>query len=150
LNRKTRPGRVEAEPFLPFSRPSITAADIAAVADVLKSGWIRTGRVCAELEQQVAGFTGSKHAVALTSATAGMHVLLHAIGVGPGDEVITPSMTRVSTINLIELAGATPVFVDVDRDTLMISADRVEAAITAKTKATCPSTSQARRSTWTR
>jgi UDP-4-amino-4-deoxy-L-arabinose-oxoglutarate aminotransferase len=130
--------RAAARPFLPFSRPSITPADIAAVTKVLESGWITTGAVCAELERQFAVAAGTRHAVALTSATAGMHVLMHALGIGPGDEVVTPSMTWVSTINLIALRGATPVFVDVDRDTLMTTADRVAAAITPRTKLIVP------------
>jgi UDP-4-amino-4-deoxy-L-arabinose-oxoglutarate aminotransferase len=125
-------------PFLPFSRPSITAEDIAAVTKVLQSGWITTGSQSAELEKQFAATVGTQHAVALTSATAGMHLLLRALGVGPGDEVVTPSMTWVSTVNLIALAGATPVFVDVDRDTLMTTADRVAAAITPRTKLIVP------------
>jgi len=127
-----------ARPFLPFSKPSITDEDIAAVAEVLKSGWITTGSRCAELEEQFKSLTGCGHAIAVTSATAGMHILLHAMGVGPGDEVITPSMTWVSTVNLISLCGATPVFVDVDRDTLMTTADRVEAAMTDRTKLVVP------------
>jgi len=133
-----KPLAEEARQFLPFSRPSITAEDIAAVADVLKSGWITTGSRCTELEQQFKAFTGCTHAVAVTSATAGMHLLLHELGIGPGDEVITPSMTWVSTVNLITLCGATPVFVDVDRDTLMTTADHVEEALTDRTKLIVP------------
>lgn len=125
-------------PFLPFSRPSISPADVAAVADVLTSGWITTGARCAALEQRFSALTGSRHAIALTSATAGMHLALHALGIGPGDEVVTPSMTWVSTVNLIALSGATPVFVDVDRDTLMTTAERVEAALTPRTKLIVP------------
>ena len=127
-----------AVPFLPFSRPSITPEDIAAVTKVLQSGWITTGAQSAELERQFAQVVGTQHAVALTSATAGMHLLLRALGIGPGDEVVTPSMTWVSTVNLIALAGATPVFVDVDRDTLMTRADHVAAAITPRTKLIVP------------
>src|ERR1044072_2950734 len=93
------------QPFLPFSKPSITAEDISAVTAVLESGWITTGPRCAELEQQFKALTGSAHAIALSSATAGMHVLLHALELGPGDEVITPSMTWVSTVNLLSLCG---------------------------------------------
>jgi UDP-4-amino-4-deoxy-L-arabinose-oxoglutarate aminotransferase len=132
------PSGAAARPFLSFSRPSITPEDLAAVAAVLESGWITTGSKCAELEERFQALTGSRHAVALTSATAGMHVLLHALGIGPGDEVVTPSMTWVSTVNLITLSGAVPVFVDVDRDTLMTSAERVEAALTPKTKLIVP------------
>ena len=125
-------------PFLPFSKPSITESEIAAVGDVLRSGWITTGAKCTELEQRVCEATGARHAVALTSATAGMQVALHALGIGPGDEVITPSLTWVSTINLITLCGATPVFADVDRDNLMITADTVAPLITERTRLIIP------------
>lgn len=124
--------------FLPFSRPSLTEDDIAAVADVLRSGWITTGPKCAEFEERFAGHVGARGAVAVSSATGGMHVALHALGVGPGDAVITPSMTWVSTINLIALSGARPVFVDVDRNTLMPSADDFIAALTPRTKLVIP------------
>ena len=97
--------------FLPFTRPAITEADINAVVDVLRSGWITNGPRNQELEQRVCELTGSKYAVALASATAGMHLLLKAMKIGPGDEVVTPSMTWVSIVNMIVLAGATPVFV---------------------------------------
>jgi UDP-4-amino-4-deoxy-L-arabinose-oxoglutarate aminotransferase len=123
---------------LPFSRPSITREDVKAVVDVLESGWITTGAKCAELEERFAEAVGCRHAVALTSATAGMHLVLHAHGLGPGDEVVTPSLTWVSTVNLIELCGATPVFVDVERDTAMTTAEHVEAALTSRTKLIVP------------
>jgi UDP-4-amino-4-deoxy-L-arabinose-oxoglutarate aminotransferase len=138
LQQTSPAGTAAVTPFLPFSRPSITESEIAAVADVLRSGWITTGVKNAEFEQRFCEITGCRHAVALTSATAGMHLLLHALGIGPGDEVITPSMTWVSTINLILLAGATPVFVDVDRDTLMTSAELVEPLITERTRLIVP------------
>jgi len=124
--------------FLPFSRPSITEEDISAVADVLRSGWITTGPNVADFERAFCENVGCKRAVALSSATAGMHLVLKALGIGPGDEVITPSMTWVSTINLIVLAGATPVFADVDKDTLMISPDSVEESISPKTRLIVP------------
>ncbi len=124
--------------FLPFSRPSIGDEEVAAVEQVLRSGWITTGPKNQELEQQFAAYVGCKHAVALSSATGGMHIALLALGIGPGDEVITPSQTWVSTANMICLLGATPVFVDVDRDTLMTDAVAIEAAITPRTKAIIP------------
>ncbi|NCC49861.1 MAG: UDP-4-amino-4-deoxy-L-arabinose aminotransferase [Spartobacteria bacterium] len=126
------------ENFLPFSKPSISEADINAIADVLRSGWITTGPHNAEFERQVCNKTGCAHAVALASATAGMHLLLKALNIGPGDEVITPSMTWVSTPNLITLAGAKAVFVDVDRDTLMTSRKLIESHITERTKLIVP------------
>ncbi|MBI3986771.1 MAG: UDP-4-amino-4-deoxy-L-arabinose aminotransferase [Lentisphaerae bacterium] len=124
--------------FLPFSKPEFSEADIQAVGDVLRSGWITTGPHAAKFEEEFGAYTGCKGAVALVSATAGMHVALTALKIGPGDEVITPAMTWVSTANLIVLAGATPVFVDVDRDTLMILADRLSSAVTEKTKLIVP------------
>ncbi|WP_140221378.1 UDP-4-amino-4-deoxy-L-arabinose aminotransferase [Pseudomonas oryzihabitans] len=126
------------EPFLPFSRPSIGAEEVAAVSQVLTSGWITTGPQANLLEERFAASVGAAHAVALCSATAAMHVTLLALDIGPGDEVITPSLTWVSTANMITLVGATPVFVDVDRDTLMVSAEQVAAAITPRTKAIIP------------
>ncbi|OUM07854.1 UDP-4-amino-4-deoxy-L-arabinose--oxoglutarate aminotransferase [Pseudomonas syringae] len=124
--------------FLAFSRPSVGDEEIAAMTRVLRSGWITTGPECQKLEEQFAERVGARHAVALSSATGAMHVALLALGVGPGDEVITPSQTWVSTANMICLLGATPVFVDVDRDTLMTSAALIERAITPRTKAIVP------------
>jgi len=124
--------------FLPFSRPQISEADIAAVGEVLRSGWITTGTKNAEFEQKFSEYTGAPHSVALASATAGMHLLLHALGIGAGDEVITPSMTWVSTVNLIKLCGATPVFVDVDKDTLMTDAARIAEKLTTRTRLIIP------------
>lgn len=124
--------------FLPFSSPSISEEEIAAVADVLRSGWITTGHHCAKFEDEFAAYCGAAGAVAVASATGGMHCVLQALGIGPGDEVITPSMTWVSTVNLICLQGATPVFADVERDTLMVSRATIEPLITDRTKAIIP------------
>jgi UDP-4-amino-4-deoxy-L-arabinose-oxoglutarate aminotransferase len=127
-----------SQAFLPFSRPSIGEEEIAAVEQVLRSGWITTGPQNQALEEQFSAYIGCQHAVALSSATGGMHITLLALGIGPGDEVITPSQTWVSTANMISLLGAKPVFVDVNRDTLMTDAARIEAAITPRTKAIIP------------
>jgi len=124
--------------FLPMSRPSISEQEIAAVADVLRSGWITTGPKNAEFEELFAKKCGAQHAIALSSATAGMHLALKALDIGPGDEVITPSLTWVSTVNLITLCGATPVFADIDRDTLMVTADSIKEKISAKTRLIIP------------
>jgi UDP-4-amino-4-deoxy-L-arabinose-oxoglutarate aminotransferase len=130
--------QIKRNEFLPFSRPSITEKDIAAVEEVLRSGWLTTGPKAAEFEKAFCDYIGCGGAVALSSATAGMHLVLEALGIGPGDEVITPSMTWVSTVNLIVLAGATPVFADVDRDTLMVSPESVEACLTGGTRLIVP------------
>ena len=124
--------------FLPFSRPSITEADIQAVGDVLRSGWITTGAHAAKFEEEFSAYVGAHGAVALASATGGMHVILKALGIGPGDEVVTPSMTWASTVNLIVLAGARPVFADVDRDTLMTGPDQIAAVLTSRSKLIIP------------
>jgi UDP-4-amino-4-deoxy-L-arabinose-oxoglutarate aminotransferase len=124
--------------FLPFSKPSIDEGDIAAVGEVLRSGWITTGPKNAAFENKFCEYTGCDQAVALSSATAGMHLALKALGIGPGDEVITPSMTWVSTVNLIVLSGATPVFVDVDRDTLMTTAELIQERLSERTRLIIP------------
>lgn len=126
------------ENFLPFSRPSMGEEEIEAVGQVLRSGWITTGPQTHQLEQDFSAAFGCKHAIAVSSATGGMHVTLMALGIGPGDEVITPSQTWVSTLNMIVLLGAEPVMIDVDPDTLMVSAESIAAAITTKTKAIIP------------
>ncbi len=124
--------------FLPFSKPDLEEADIQAVADVLRSGWITTGPKVAQFEEEFMKYTGGGYAVSMTSETAVMEVLLHALNIGPGDEVITPSMTWVSMPNLVCLSGATPVFVDVDKDTLMVDPAEVESKITPRTKLIVP------------
>lgn len=124
--------------FLPFSRPAVGSEELNAIRAVLDSGWITTGPKNQQLEEAFCQLTGNQHAIAVSSATAGMHITLMALGIGAGDEVITPSMTWVSTLNMIVLLGATPVMVDVDRDTLMVSAEQIEAAITPRTKAIIP------------
>ncbi len=126
------------DPFLPFSAPSIGELEIEAVSNVLQSGWITTGSKANELESLYCEQTGCKHAIALSSATAGMHLMLQTMDIKPGDEVITPSMTWVSTINLIVLSGATPVFVDIDRDSLMTRAEHIEPMLSERTRLIIP------------
>ena len=126
------------EKFLPFTVPAVNGDDIAAVTAVLRSGWITNGPVNAEFEAAVCEYTGNKYAVALTSATAGMHLLMRVMDIRPGDEVITPSMTWVSIANMICLAGAKPVFVDVDKETLLVRPEAIRAAITERTKLIVP------------
>lgn len=124
--------------FLPFSRPSIGKGEIKKVTDCMKSGWITTGALCKEFEDKFCRLTGSQEAIAVNSATAGMHITLSALNIGPGDEIITPSMTFASTINMIALRDATPVFIDIDYGTLNINANLIEEKITKKTKAIIP------------
>jgi UDP-4-amino-4-deoxy-L-arabinose-oxoglutarate aminotransferase len=124
--------------FIPMSRPFIGEEEIQAAVAVLKSGWITTGPQCEAFEKKFTALTGAAHAVALSSGTAGMHLVLKALGIKTGDEVITPSMTFASTANQIVLAGARPVFADIDYDTLLVRPDEIARLISSKTKAIIP------------
>ena len=124
--------------FIPMSKPFFSKAEIDAVVEVLESGWITTGPKCKAFEKEFAGFTGARHALSLSSGTGGMHIVLKALGIGEGDEVITPSMTFASTVNQVALAGASPVFADIDYDTLLIRPEDIEKLITKRTKVIIP------------
>ncbi len=124
--------------FLPFTRPAIAEADIEAVGAVLRSGWITNGPANQAFEKAICEYTGSKHGVALASATAACHLLMMAMKLGPGDEVITPSLTWVSTVNMIVLAGATPVFAEIDRDTMLVTPESIARCITPRTRLIIP------------
>ena len=124
--------------FLPFSQPAINQDDIDGVVEVLKSGWITTGPKTAAFEAAFRDYLDADYSVSLTSATAGMHLVLLTLGLKPGDEVITPSMTWGSTINLLTLLGAKPVFADIDRRTLMVTPESIKKVLTDKTRAIIP------------
>lgn len=126
------------EEFLPFSRPSIGETEINKVVTCLKSGWITTGALAKEFEDKFCALTSAGQSIALNSATAGMHLTLAALNISEGDEIITPSLTFASTVNMIALRGATPVFVDIDYGTLNINTDLIEEKITPRTKAIIP------------
>jgi len=126
------------EDFLPMSRPSIGNEEISQVVACLKSGWITTGPLCNKFEEQFCKLTGAKYAVSVSSGTAGMHITLLALGLGDGDEIITPSLTFASTINLITILGAKPVFVDVDYGTLNLDTRQIKQVITKRTRAIIP------------
>ncbi|MEP6769356.1 MAG: DegT/DnrJ/EryC1/StrS aminotransferase family protein [Acidobacteriota bacterium] len=124
--------------FLPFARPWIGDEEIAELIDTLKSGWITTGPKVERFTAEFAAYVGGRFAVPVSSATGGLHVALLALGIGPGDEVITTPMTFVATLNSIVHCGAAPVLVDIDRATLNIRAEEIEKRITPKTKAILP------------
>jgi len=124
--------------FLPLSRPSIGEREIEAVVSCLKSGWITTGPLCKSFEDKFCELTGASHALSVSSGTAGMHLLMLALGMKPGDEIITPSMTFASTLNMISFCEATPVFVDIHYDTLNVNADLIEEKINKNTKGIIP------------
>lgn len=125
--------------FLPFALPEIGEEEIAEVVNALRSGWVTTGPKAKQFEADFVSFLGGGvEAVAVNSATAGLHLGLEALGVGPGDEVITTTHTFTATAEIIRYLGADPVFVDVDEHTLCIDVAAVEAAITPRTKAIIP------------
>jgi dTDP-4-amino-4,6-dideoxygalactose transaminase len=127
-----------SEEFLPFSRPLISQAAIDDVVSCLKSGWITTGPRVAEFTEALKEYFNAPYALLLTSATAGLHLALLALNLEPGDEVITSPLTFAATLNTIVLAGARPVLVDIDPHTLNIDLNRLEEAITDRTRVIIP------------
>jgi dTDP-4-amino-4,6-dideoxygalactose transaminase len=121
-----------------FQPPAIGDEEIEAVSETLRSGWLTTGPKAAELERRFAEYADAKHALAVSSGTAALHLSLLALGVGPGDEVITSPITWPATANVVVHAGATPVFVDVLDADLNIDPAAVAAAVTGRTKAIMP------------
>ena len=126
------------ETFLSFSPPAISQQEIDAVVDTLRSSWITTGPKTKQFEAEFAGYTGAPDALAVNSCTGALHIALAALGIGPGDEVITTPMTFAASVNVIEHEGATPILVDVEPDTLNIDPARVAEAITPRTRAILP------------
>src|SRR5256714_3868540 len=126
------------ETMLGFQPPAIGEEEIAEVAETLRSGWLTTGPRAAELERRMAEFLEAEHVLALASGTAALHLSLVALGVGPGDEVVTSPITWPATANVIVHSGAKPVFVDVRDDDLNIDPDLAAAAVTERTKAILP------------
>ena len=126
--------------FLPFALPEIGEEEIAEVVDTLRSGWVTTGPKARRFEQDFVQFLGddSLQAIAVNSATAGLHLALEALGIGPGDEVITTTHTFTATAEVVRYMGADVVLVDIDPATLNIDPKAIEAAITPRTKAIMP------------
>lgn len=124
--------------FLPFARPQIGEDAIADVADSIRSGWLTTGPKTQRFEEAFGAFVGSPYALAVNSGTAGLHLALIAFGIGPGDEVVTTPMTFAATVNTIIMTGARPVLADIDRGTFNIDPEKLEKAVTPRTKAVIP------------
>src|SRR6266699_5831385 len=124
--------------FLSFQPPAITEEEIEAVADTLRSGWLTTGPRTAELEARMRDYLEAKHVLAVSSCTAALHLSLVALGVGPGDEVITTSSTWPGTANVIVHCGATPLFADVRESDANIDPEHVRELVTERTKAIIP------------
>lgn len=121
--------------MLPYARQHIDDDDIASVAAILRSDWLTTGPAVDAFENAVASFSGARHGVCVSSGTAALHAAMYLTGVGPGDEVIVPAMTFTATANAVVYQGATPVFADVEPDTLLVSPDSVRQKLGPRTKA---------------
>ena len=124
--------------MIPIARPDLGDEEAAAVAEVLASGMIAQDKRVAELEERWAELIGVPHAIAMGNGTLALMSIFAGLGLGPGDEVITVAHTFAATANAILFTGATPVFVDIERDTYLIDAGRIEAAITPRTRVICP------------
>ncbi|MBD8531142.1 MULTISPECIES: DegT/DnrJ/EryC1/StrS aminotransferase family protein [unclassified Massilia] len=128
-----------APPFLPFALPDIGEEEIAAVVECLRSGWVTTGPTARRFEAAFRDYLGADvQAISVNSATAGLHLALESLGIGPGDEVIVPTLTFTATAEVVRYLGAQPVLVDVDAVTLNMDPRAVEAAITPRTRAIVP------------
>jgi dTDP-4-amino-4,6-dideoxygalactose transaminase len=131
--------KLSEAPFLPFALPDIGEEEIAAVVECLRSGWVTTGPKTRQFEQEFAAYLGGAvETVSVNSATAGLHLALEALGIGPGDEVIVPTLTFTATAEVVRYLGAQPVFVDADPDTLNLDLAALEAAIGPHTRAIIP------------
>ena len=124
--------------YVPFSLPELGEEEEKEVIDTMRSGWLTTGPKTKKLEEMIADYVGAKHCIAVNSCTAALHLSLVGLGIGEGDEVTTSPITWPSTANVIVHAGATPVFVDIEKDTLNIDPSKIEEKITSKTKAIIP------------
>jgi dTDP-4-amino-4,6-dideoxygalactose transaminase len=130
---------MSSEAFVPFALPDIGEDEIAAAVEAMRSGWLTTGPRAAAFEQEFGEFLGGGlEAVAVNSATAGLHLALEATGVGPGDEVVVPTWTFTATAEVVRYLGATPVIVDVDPLTLNLTPEGLERALTDNTRAVLP------------
>jgi dTDP-4-amino-4,6-dideoxygalactose transaminase len=124
--------------FLPFHRSDVGEEEVSEVLEVLRSGWLTTGPKVREFEREFAAMVGAEHAVAVNSCTAALHLALEAAGVSEGDEVLVPTMTFAATAEVVTYFRARPVLIDCVQDTLNVNADRIQQAITKKTRAIIP------------
>jgi perosamine synthetase len=128
-----------SEPRIPIAAPVLGEEELANVIEAVRSGWISSkGAFIGEFEREFAAFCGARHGVAVANGTVALHIALLAAGVGPGDEVLVPSLTFVATANAVRYCGAMPVFVDSTRDTWQMDASALEARVTPRTRAILP------------
>ena len=120
--------------YLPYGKQTISDEDVEAVAEVLRSDWLTTGPAVERFEEAVARFTGTQHAVAVSSGTAALHAAMHAMKIGPGDEVIVPAITFAATANAVVYCGATPIFADVQPTSLLVNPQSIAEKISSKTR----------------
>lgn len=130
---------MSASDSLPFALPDITEREITAVTEALRTGWLSSGPQVKEFEREFASLLGEGvHAVTVNSATAGLHLALEALGIGPGDEVLVPTWTFTATAEVVRYLGAEPILVDVDQNTLNLDLEHAESLVTAQTRAIMP------------
>jgi perosamine synthetase len=130
--------RTTDRPTIPIAKPELGEEEAAAARDAILSGWVTQGPRVAAFEEAFGHYVGAPHACAVSSCTAALHLALHALGVGPGDEVVTVSHSFIATANVVWYCVATPVFVDIDLRTFDIDPAKIEAAITSRTKVIMP------------
>ena len=123
---------------IPITKPDLGEEEKQLISQVIESGWVSQGPKVAEFEEIFARYVGARHAVATTSCTTALHAALSVSGIGPGDEVIVPSLSFIATANSVLYCGATPVFVDVDPETCNIDVQKIEETVTRKTRAIMP------------
>lgn len=138
VDRRTEPLVLAQQKQIPYFVPSIGQPEVEAVTEVLRSGWLTTGPKVNEFEREFSKYTGSRHSIAVNSATAALQLAFQSLGVGHGDEVLMPTMTFTSAAAVVIHLGARPVFVDCDAETLNLKAENLESKITLRTKVIAP------------